>query len=171
MYLGVLLALFFPIILSCRLFYSGKNGKLYFGIYLFKLFPILRGRIKIEEKGIRLIFKRISILIKYKKLFKDRSNKRILSIVDVLNFNTLIEVGTAQDGNLKTAAAILYGPVISEFSYIIKEYNPYARIYNCTAVYESSAVFNYNLEASIIFNITFVIIGVIKNVLRKIRNG
>jgi len=169
--IGIVLALIFPIVLRVQTFFDFKKRRMYFSLYLFRFFLLLRGSVLFKNKKLEIRIGKLKFEKLYKDAFDGNKTLQLLKGINLLKVSAILEVGGGEDFASALLACSAYNVFSSVSLSILRCFNPFMKGENYVHFYEEKQNVKYNLNACFQFCALTVINALSKKIIRKIIDG
>lgn len=160
--------LIFPIFISVRIGFTGKDKKLTLSAKLFGFIKVFNVKIVKTEGGLLMVKKSgKNTFIPYKKLLGLKKSFEPFKDYHVLRVKTQLDIGTKE-----TIYALTGGFIVSfteqTLGVVLRELKPYVKLDNAVYVHENENVIKLNAKIVAVVNLLTAIISLIKIITEKI---
>ena len=164
----VFLVLYLPIILNIGVVYSSDFKKIYIGIYLFKYINIFGGYAEFLKEGICFhVSNQKAVIFPYKKMLELKNTIKPVRDFQIIKINSCIELGKEGDYVIPSSIGFVLNFINCLIGSLITKKKPYLNYKNSFNIFDKD-IFNVYFEASVLFNILVLLIGLAKFILEKI---
>lgn len=166
---SALIFLLFPIFIRINVFADVAQKKIYFSLYLFRLFKLYGGYLTFDKNGMVFhITDKKAVLLPYCEMIDTRKKFEVTRGFLVLKYSQVAEIGYSDDA----AFGILIVSLVNIFTGIAAGYLAVKK--NCSAfsgdviLREDQDCCKISFSATVMFNFAILLVAGIKILLRKI---
>jgi len=164
--LSLSLIIVFPIFVRLDVIYNDNAKKVFAKIYFFGILILNLYAHPIKEGIIFHLTKRKAVILQYNKIFSVRKKFKPIKDFHIINFDTLIEIGS--DDPINTLRnAFLINFLYTNVKWFFYNKKPYLDI-NTIIKTRDNKIFNIYNNTTIIFNLLIILISLIKIIVEKI---
>lgn len=162
--------LLLPILLRINVFADMRRGKVYFALYLFRVFKIYGGYVTFYNRGIAFhLSKKKALLLPYSNIMNARSKFAVGKGFILLSVSQISDIGVKDNAAVCVFLAAAIHSVLAVVGGQLRKIKGCRNIQSSIMIQEGETCFKVSVTATLAFNLVILLVSSVKLLLQKIR--